>query len=302
MKIFLPLHSWTFIICIIFFLFSYWYTFLNIISSGTINVEGVDDFENDPALQSRGYIGIDLRKNVTRDPTSAEICRDWVTEQSDMGRKRSRCQRPCAPTLSLASFASRGRFRGLRKIFKNRQNGFLPNFCVFSSSWRLRDGADLCCYTYFGSIFLFSRSIISQTYDGFFLDSSRSQGASHWYPVHPNRNSVAYNEEEEMYSTCCTKEDSTTESCSEYYSIRPVCNSESWIFPTIWCRWLVIKLILNNRGQLFKAKLAAWVKIQPSVFFVYFYIPVYVETLTGENSYWSRQDFINKLLRNLAQG
>ena len=207
-------------------------------------MEGVDDFEDDLALQERGFIGIDLRPKITRPPTSAELCRTWVTEQSRIGRVRSRCRNSCPPTLSLARFALRGRFRALYRREKSK-NFFTPNFCIFSATWGRLD-ADECCYSYFGPPLGYYLSLIFRSYFGFFLQSSPSIGSGRWHPYHPLRNFRLYEEDEDRYRTCCTQADSTAQSCSEFYSIRPVCDSNFWFFPTRWGKLLAINVLATD--------------------------------------------------------
>jgi phage-related protein len=46
-------------------------------------------------------------------------------------------------------------------------------------------------------------------------------------------------EEEDAYEHCCTQRDSTLQSCSKFYSIRPTCKSFFWFFPTSWGKFPV---------------------------------------------------------------
>jgi hypothetical protein len=58
-------------------------------------------------------------------------------------------------------------------------------------------------------------------------------------------------EEEDAYSDCCTESDSTLESCSKFYSIRPTCRSFSWFFPTTWGKFSfsIIRFTLRLIGN-----------------------------------------------------
>ncbi len=184
----------------------------------------------------QGQIGIDLRQKAP--PTSAQICRNWVSEQINNGIFRSRCTLNCAPTLSLARFALGARFRSLFKRFKTGFNG-LPNYCIFSATWGRTD-ADECCYTYYGNPFWYDFSLYY--YFNFYLESFPSIGAGYWHAYHPNRNFQKFLEDENAYQTCCTEADSTPQSCAEFYSVRPPCESTFWFFPTQWGKFCLFRI------------------------------------------------------------
>ena len=186
-----------------------------------MDVEEVDDYVGN-ILQERGHIGIDLTRKLPRPPTSTEKCHTWVTEQLSMRRSQPirNCRFRCPPTLRLARRAlGRGRFRTLAKDYKWNGRGF--NFCFFSATWGRID-ADQCCY----------RRIFAWDLD--ILQATRSEGSGHWYPYHPFRDFTKYLEDERAYQDCCSMADSTTQSCAEYYSVRPTCGVNFWFFPTTW--------------------------------------------------------------------
>ena len=222
-------------------------------SSGSVEIEEVDDFiDSDGELKELGKIGIDLRKKVPTPPTSAERCQSWVSRQLYNGIKRRSCRLSCPPTLDLAKFALGARWYRIWQRSK-QGNSFLQNYCIFSTSWRRQD-ADECCYTYYGYSFFqyyyynpyffyyyypYNFRYIYRYYYGFVLNSSPTKGAGHWHPYHPQRNYAKYLEEEDAYEDCCTQRDSTLQSCSKFYSIRPTCKSFFWFFPTSWGKFPV---------------------------------------------------------------
>ena len=233
-------------------------------SSGSINIEEVDDFiDNDHELKERGKIGIDLGKKVQVPPTSAERCQSWISQQLYNGITRKSCPFSCPPSLGLAKFASGAHWYGT--VQRSKQgNSIFPNYYIFSPS-RGREEADEWCYTYygfslyqyyyydliFGGFNFYPNFLYNRNYKGFVLNSSPTKGAGHWHPYHPQRNYAKYLEEEYAYEDCCTQPDSTMKSCSKFYSIRPTCKSLFWFFPTTWGKFSfsIIRFTLRLIGN-----------------------------------------------------
>lgn len=118
-----------------------------------------------------------------------------------------------------------GRFYSLRRIYKRDRGSFFGyNFCIFSTTWGRID-ADECCYRYYGFFW------------GWILQSTDTEGSGHWYPYHPWRNFAKFLDDESAYEDCCLQQDSTRQSCSEYYSVRPACGINFWLFPTRWGKY-----------------------------------------------------------------
>lgn len=205
--------------------------FVSIDRSGTVNAEEVDD-EREPNTGNEGEIVLNLKTAVP--PTSAEKCREWVNEQIDLGVRRSFCPSSCAPTLQLELLSLGSNFFTSIRSFKSGLSNN-PNYCILKRQW-FRTSADECCYTFFGDSFSFRLSIWFRSFNSFWIDEIPLQRSSpgHWHPYHPWFNFFKYQEEESRYQECCRNFDSTQESCSLFYSIRPICNSNFWFFPSIW--------------------------------------------------------------------
>ncbi|XP_046852402.1 uncharacterized protein LOC124445696 isoform X2 [Xenia sp. Carnegie-2017] len=210
--------------------------FENFRTSGTVNAETVDDYMN-PTTGKRGEIAFDLSLKITEAPlTSAETCRRWVNEQVAENIRRGNCSTPCAPNLQLAFLSLGSKFITNYRRFKAGLSTELENFCIFSDQISTGNSADECCYRFLGNKSSYEQSFITNQYQSFFLSTSSliNAGPGHWHQFHPRHDFMKFQEEENRYQECCTNISSTQESCSLFYSVRPICNDSLWTFPTTW--------------------------------------------------------------------
>lgn len=190
-----------------------------------------------PTTGKRGEIAFDLSLKITEAPlTSAERCRRWVNEQVAENIRRGSCSTSCAPNLQLAFLSLGSKFITNYRRFKAGLSTELENLCIFSDQISTGNSADECCYRFLGDKFSYDQSFITNQYQSFFLSSSSliNAGPGHWHQFHPRHDFMKFQEEENHYQECCTNISSTQESCSLFYSVRPICNDEFWTFPTTW--------------------------------------------------------------------